>query len=342
MPHFEQFIEVINPNDSVHAVAQHSLRVRLAAVSHYLSSAAEKSGEDKEYVHELRVFTRRSMAALTLYAGLLPKKAAKELRKTLRKIRNAAGVARDLDVLAHSHESDTGEGAHAFLEDVRLRRQAAQKPIVAIHRKLKRKNSFRHQVDTLLEKTNETDSHSAAGSFGRWATARLRKILKRFFKASPSNLHDLRSLHRFRIRGKELRYAMELLAPAYPAAFRMQLYPVVEELQERLGEIHDHAVAKTCFEKWIIETKSKREVVHVRKLLGQERGRLDTLVANFVSWWTPELEANLRESFQRLSTDRQHRLPRKASRREHSDQARERHKTVRPRPVCLGGHGSRA
>jgi CHAD domain-containing protein len=182
----------------------------------------------------------------------------------------------------------------------------------------------------------------ASDSFGRWATARLRKILKRFFKASPSDLHDLRSLHRFRIRGKELRYAMELLAPAFPAAFQEQLYAVVEELQERLGEIHDHAVAKTRFDKWIIQTKSKREVVHVRKLLGQERGKLDTLVANFASWWTPEFEANLRESFQRLLSDRQHRLSRKVSRREHSDQACERHKKANVRPVAVRQHESKA
>jgi CHAD domain-containing protein len=341
MSHFQQWIEGIHANDSVRAVAQHSLRVRLAAVRHYLSLAAEKSGEDIEYVHQLRVYTRRSMAALTLYADLLPKKKTKKLRKTLRKIRNAAGVARDLDVLVHSHESDTGTGAHKLLEDVRQRRQAAQKPIEAIHEKLQRKNRFRLQVDRLLEETAETDSHLAFDSFGRWATAHLRKILKRFFEASPSNPNDLASLHRFRIHGKELRYAMELLSPAFPASFREQVYPVVEELQERLGEIHDHAVANTRFNKLISETKSKREIVHVRKLLGQERIKLDSLVAEFASWWTPEFEAKLRESFEQLSCDRQHRLPRRVSQRKHAAQTCERRKTVRPRPVCLGGHGSR-
>jgi CHAD domain-containing protein len=342
MSHFQQWIEGIHANDSVRAVAQHSLRVRLAAVRHYLSLAAETSGEDIEYVHQLRVYTRRSMAALTLYEDLLPKKETKKLRKTLRKIRNAAGVARDLDVLVHSHESDTGTGAHTFLEDVRQRRQAAQKPIEAIHEKLQRKNRFRLQVDRLLEETAETDSHLAFDSFGRWAIAHLRIILKRFFEASPSNPNDLTSLHRFRIRGKELRYAMELLAAAFPASFREQPYPVVEELQERLGEIHDHAVAKTRFDKWITRTKSKREIVHVRKLLGQERNKLDSLVAEFGTWWTPEFEAKLRESFQRISSDRQHRLPRKVSRRKHAAQIVSDAKTVKARPVSVGGHGSTA
>jgi CHAD domain-containing protein len=340
MPHFRQWIEGVNANDSVCAVAQHSLRVGLAAVRHYLSLAAKKSLEDIEYVHQLRVYTRRSMAMLKLYAGLLPKKEAQNLRKTLRRIRNAAGVARDLDVLAHGHESDTGTGARKFLEDVRRRREAAQKPIVAIHRTLKRKNRYSHQIDILLEKMAEEYTHLASVSFGRWANARLRNILKRFFKASPSNLNDLKSLHQFRIRGKELRYAMELLAPAFPAAFREHLYPVIEELQERLGDIHDHAVAKVRFDKWINQTKSKRELVHMRKLRGQELDKLDALVAEFASWWTPEFEAKLRASFQQLSSDRQRRLPRRVSRRKHSAQTCERRKTVKASLVSLSGHES--
>jgi CHAD domain-containing protein len=333
MPHFEQWIEGVTANDSVCAVAQHSLRVRLAAVRHYLLLAAVKSGEDVEYVHQLRVYTRRSMAALKLYANLLPKKEAKRLRKMLVKIRNAAGVARDLDVLAHSHESDTGKGAPKFLEDVRRRRETAQKPIVAIYRMSERKNKLRDQVDALLEKTANKDSCLAAGSFGKWANARLGKTLKRFYKASPSDLNDLRSLHRFRIRGKELRYAMELLAPAFAVEFREELYPAVEELQERLGKIHDHAVAKTRFHSWISETKSKGEVIHVRKLFEQERGKLDTLLGEFASWWTPEFEASVRESFQRLSSNRLRKLPRELSRRELSGPACEQRKTAKVRPI---------
>jgi hypothetical protein len=114
---------------------------------------------------------------------------------------------------------------------------------------------------------------------------------------------------------------MELLAPAFAVEFREQLYPVVEELQERLGEIHDHAVAKSRFHRWISETESKREAVHLQKLFEQERGKLDKLCMDFASWWTPEFEAKLRRSFQRLSSDRQSALPREFSRREVSGQA---------------------
>jgi CHAD domain-containing protein len=300
MTQFEHWIEGITAEDSVSHVARHSLRVRLAAVQHYLSLAAERSDEDVEYVHQLRVCTRRAMAALKLYTGLLPNNKAKWFRKTLRKIRSVAGDARDLDVLVQSHETDTGTGAAEFIADVRQRRKAAQTPIVAVYRMLELEERLRLHVEALLEKTAEKASHSAAGSFGPWATQRFRKLLKRFFKASPSDLDDLPSLHRFRIRGKELRYAMELLAPAFPAAFREELYPVIEELQERLGEIHDHAVARVRFDKWVTETKSKREADHVRKLRKQEREKLDKLLRDFASWWTREFEADLHDTFRRV------------------------------------------
>ena len=300
MSQFEHWIEGITAEDSVSHAARHSLRVRFAAVQHYLSLAAERSDEDVEYVHRLRVCSRRSTATLKLYAGLLPKKEAKWLRKTLRKIRSVASNARDLDVLAQNHETDTGEGAQEFLADVRQRRKTAQAPIIAVHRTLEGDDRLRHRLDALLEKTQEKASHSAVGSFGQWATVRFRKILKRFIKASPCDQDNVASLHRFRIGAKELRYAMELLAPAFPAAFREQLYPVIEELQERLGDIHDHAAARVRFGKWLTETKSKREADHVQKLREQERRKLDKLLQDFASWWTREFEAELRRSFQRL------------------------------------------
>ncbi len=203
-------------------------------------------------------------------------------------------------MLVQSHETDTGKEAQEFLADIRERRKTAQAPIIAVHRILEGEDRLRRQVDALLEKTDEKTSHSAVGSFGQWATARFRKVLKRFFEASSSDLDDVASLHQFRICAKELRYAMELLAPAFPAAFREQLYPVIEELQERLGEIHDHAVARVRLDKWITETKGKRETDHIRKLREQERGKLDRLLRDFASWWTREFEAELRNSFQRM------------------------------------------
>lgn len=300
MAHFEKWIEDISADDSVWEAAQRSLRARLAAVQHFLPLAAERPNEDVEYVHELRVFTRRAVAALRLYASVLPKKEAKWFHKTLRKIRRAAGQARDMDVLAQSHHADAEKGADAFLVEVRERRQAAQQPIVSIHRKLQRKHRLRRHVEDLLAKSDNPTSGSEHVAFADWAKERLRKTLKRFFKASPSDLRDLDGLHRFRIRGKELRYEMELLALAFPIQFRNEIYPVVEELQERLGQIHDSAVARERFGRWTSETRNETVAIRVHKRLDAEHDRLKELTNDFASWWTPDCEARLRAQFDRL------------------------------------------
>src|SRR5262245_29019767 len=50
-------------------------------------------------------------------------------------------------------------------------------------------------------------------------------------------------LHQVRILGKRLRYAMEVFADCFALAFREKLYPLVEQMQEVLGNANDSHVA---------------------------------------------------------------------------------------------------
>src|SRR5205823_1439505 len=61
--------------------------------------------------------------------------------------------------------------------------------------------------------------------------------------AADEDLSDYANLHRVRIEGKRLRYAMEVFADCFPAEFRDELYPQVEALQETLGKANDSHVA---------------------------------------------------------------------------------------------------
>ena len=126
------------------------------------------------------------------------------------------------------------------------------------------------------------------------------KHSNRFCKAFPSNDHDLAALHRFRIRGKELRYAVELLSSPSPVELREKIYPVLEQIQERLGEIYDHAVASDRLHDWIADIRSKRQANHVRKLLLEEQEKLDESIEDYASWWTPELASKFRVEFERI------------------------------------------
>src|SRR3712207_1913020 len=78
--------------------ARRVLTVRLGVVGHYLPLAVREADHDTEHVHQLRVGTRRARAALDLFACCLPDKVYRRARKQLRRLRRAAGAARDWDV----------------------------------------------------------------------------------------------------------------------------------------------------------------------------------------------------------------------------------------------------
>ena len=57
------------------------------------------ASDDPEYIHQMRVATRRLRAALRLFAPVLPEHFAESLRTPLSVLMKQLGLARDLDVL---------------------------------------------------------------------------------------------------------------------------------------------------------------------------------------------------------------------------------------------------
>ena len=303
-PRPNKWVQGVSPDDRTTAVATRTLQARLAAVLHYLPLAAEKAEADVEYVHLLRVWTRRAAAALKLYASLLPRRRTAWIKKQLKRLRRAANDARDCDVLArHLADDYTHPEAETWAGKVRARRAEAQKPITAINEHLKRDDRFDRRVTKLLRGVRVRRKHRhrpADQRFGDWARASLRPLVETFFAAVPAHRTDMAALHAFRIRGKELRYSMELLAEAFGPDFRENLYPLVETLQDRLGALNDLATAQTRLRKWIDEADSPTEAEHLQKLLAEEQARFEHERREFVNWFTPPLQQQLRARFDAL------------------------------------------
>src|SRR5262249_51963951 len=64
-------------------------------------------------------------------------------------------------------------------------------------------------------------------------------LLRELDEAAAQDLEDYDHLHRVRIVGKRLRYAMEVFAECFEETFRTQAYAAVEEMQEILGNAND-------------------------------------------------------------------------------------------------------
>jgi CHAD domain-containing protein len=297
----DHWLPDISSDEETSEVAKRTLAAWLGAVQHYLPLAADKAAEDIEHVHHLRVWTRRAGAALKLYAELLPKRRAAWMTKQLKRLRRAANEARDLDVLAQ--RLATGDGApeaERWLEKVRRQRAEAQKPIVAIHERLQREHRLERRIRKLLQRVRpraQADAKPVPPRFGDWARACLRPIVQRFFAAVPAEESDALALHQFRIRGKELRYALELLAGAFPADVYDQLYPLVETLQDKLGAINDLTTAQARLRRHLPAAGDSAAADHLRKRLAGEEAHLAEARQDFQDWWTPPTRATLRAGF---------------------------------------------
>ena len=302
-----KWVAADSPDEPIQKVARHALEVRLDLVWRYLPAAAKSYKQDIENVHQLRVATRRAMAALEIFADLLPSRRKKWMQRRLKQVRKAAGDARDFDVLAarldNQLDREADKSVAMLLDEVQERRKAAQQPIEAAYDKLKRKDFPRREARLLKHVRLRTESDLAEQpSFADAGVHALRELVQDFFAAADGDLSDPTALHAFRIQGKRLRYAMEIFAGAFAAALRKKLYPQVERLQEKLGNINDHASARRHFADWI-GTIERPEVVELLRTMGdEETAALAESTAKFFEWWTTKRSDSLRVGFAQLLT----------------------------------------
>jgi CHAD domain-containing protein len=228
--------------------ARRVLAVRLEVVRDYLPLALNAAAKDPEYIHQLRVGTRRAGAALEIFAVCLPDKAYRLARRQLRDLRRAAGEARDWDVFIagmKERQEQRPESEHCAFDF--LLGHAFGQRIAAQGRLAAASPASPFGLDRLIADTVAAVSAPSPGqTAGRLldlARPHLSTLLHELHQAATWDLEDYDHLHQVRIIGKRLRYAMEIFAECFDVLFREKLYPAVEEMQEILGHANDSHVA---------------------------------------------------------------------------------------------------
>ena len=152
-----------------------------------------------------------------------------------------------------------------------------QRPLIRIHRYLNRNGRFKIRIaDFTGEVRKRGKSHCKQDRrFADFARVGLQKVAVRFFTAAPVDLTDLAALHRFRIRAKELRYAIEMLAGVFPPALRERHYPLVTAIQGALGEINDFATQRLRLYKRLEDCSNVAETDQLRALLQEVRNEIE-------------------------------------------------------------------
>ena len=95
------------------------------------------------------------------------------------------------------------------------------------------------------------------------ARERLPRLLEKFYAAGRDVLRDdtPETLHRFRLRGKRIRYTFELFRPVYGPGLG-KLIKGLRKAQDALGAIQDCEAANEIlahpeFQKWVVERQGK-------------------------------------------------------------------------------------
>ncbi|HEY1785731.1 MAG TPA: CHAD domain-containing protein, partial [Pirellulales bacterium] len=184
-----KWIESSAVEDRFDVVARRALEGRLDFVWHFLTRAAAADHQPED-VHQLRVATRRAMAALEIFQTLLPPRRTRKMKKQLKRIRRAAGGARDLDVLAarlkkdqNCHDVDRGAKLQQFVSRLRSRAQPA---IKTLHVDLSANDRFVCRAQSLIARLRfrPADGSTESDTFAEAAWQGVRPSVDRFFTAA--------------------------------------------------------------------------------------------------------------------------------------------------------------
>jgi CHAD domain-containing protein len=284
-----KWIEGLSPETRVVEAARRTLEVRFGVIEHHLAAALEDTPRDPEHVHQLRVGTRRAVAALDIFCGCFKKKHYRKPRKRLAHLRRAAGRARDWDVFRIALVGPLADGKpfDFLLGYARGQRDAAERDLHAAGAE------FPHGFDGFTRKVlDRLDAdQNDKRPLRKLAAPLLGELLNELQEAARGNLHDYEHLHAVRVLGKRLRYAMEVFVSCYAEAFRTEFYPEVEAMQEILGQANDSHMAATCLKALRLRMRAadpkdwSRVRAEVEAWLRHHERRLPEQRKQFVAWW---------------------------------------------------------
>ena len=243
--HDGKWIDDLTAQTPLDEAARLVLSARLGVVGRCLPPALREAKADIEHVHQLRVATRRARAALDIFEDCLSAPAYKAAKKQLRRIRRAAGAARDWDVFLAALTGTkrrwpprAAPGRDLLAGYALAQRGAAQERLEDLG------DDYPDRFEVLqTEVLAGLSPRRAQPSLLQLAQTLMADLVQRLEQTLAGDLENYARLHQARIEGKRLRYAMEIFVACFPPAFRERLYPAVEQMQEILGNANDSHVA---------------------------------------------------------------------------------------------------
>ena len=202
-------------------------------------------GEDVEYVHKMRVSSRRIRAAMPLFKNCFPPKKFRKWLKHVKHITRTLGEARDLDVqiifikeyLKTKTALNNQNNVKLLLENLTKRRANVQATVSGELKKIDCSGILEditsYCTQMLKEIVNQPFSSQVVLQEAYWhITAKIDDFLAMEFCVHKED--DALNHHKMRIRAKWLRYNMEVFSPLYPRKLLKEI-KLIKEFQDILG-----------------------------------------------------------------------------------------------------------
>ena len=293
---------------------------------HLSAMQAEVQGvltsEDIEYVHRMRVATRRLRSSLAIFSDSFPKKDYRQFLKDIRAVTKALGAARDLDVqlelLEQLHpqfaDPKLAPGVNRLQLRLKQHRQDAQNQVIKAMKTLEDDETLRRiarWAAPWLEKAENIYLYSPA-LFERAFSSIKTRLQETLEFDQPVRVEtNVAELHAMRISAKHLRYTMEVFESLYGEEIK-SLINLSKKLQDLLGSIHDADVWMDMIPSFIKEEK-QRIITYfghnrpLRRLLpglrafaaNRERSRVEDYRA-FLQLWDKTLQDGVWEKLDML------------------------------------------
>jgi CHAD domain-containing protein len=212
-----------------------------------------RADKDIEFVHDMRVATRRLRALFPLVEEVAPVKQVQACRRGTRKIARVLGSVRDGDVFLkqittamQEMPEAQREGMQPLTDALRRDRAAAFKGLIGVLDSAEYAAFKRDFAAFMTDDAAQWDSRLRLRDMvGSTLLQRYEQLRAYETQIDMANLadNDDTVLHEARIAGKRLRYLFDLFGDR----FGKYLQPVLESLvalQENLGALQDIAVAK--------------------------------------------------------------------------------------------------
>jgi CHAD domain-containing protein len=215
------------------------------------NEAGSRLGVDLEFVHDMRVASRRLRMALAVFADAIPDEARNRFEDDLRFVGRALGRVRDLDVglervveLSDDAASEERAALAVFANDLSIRRARRR---VALVEALDSERMIGLRVaaqEWIAAGPPSPGAVPAGGVPGFYAATRLISDAERAFEDAYGEAEREmapEALHALRLAGKRLRYTLEFLAPVLGDAAGARAKRIAR-FQDFLGDHQDYVM----------------------------------------------------------------------------------------------------